>query len=162
MIMIRALKQSAAASGFLMVALVCTAGCDNASIIEKQHQYMLDAPRVADGPQAQGKGVLKVRRFTVSSHFETQEFVYRKSNSEYASDFYNRFLAPPAAIITQEARQWLSESGVFADVIDSFSIADYDYMLEGAACPDSLARPVVNAPCDVGVHLEPVVGLDVL
>ncbi len=132
MIKIRALKRSSVVSGFLTAALVCVAGCDyNAKVIDKQHQYMLAARRVSAAPRSPGKGVLKVRRFSISSPFETREFVYRKTNSEYASDFYNRFFAPPADLIAEETQQWLGASGVFANVIDSFSGADYDYMLEG-------------------------------
>ncbi len=132
MIKIRALKQSAVVSGLLTAVLVCAAGCDNsARVIDKQHQYMLAARRVSAAPRPPGKGVLKVRHFSISSPFETREFVYRKTNSEYASDFYSRFFAPPADLIAEETHQWLGASGVFANVIDSFSSADYDYMLEG-------------------------------
>ncbi len=132
MIMIRALKQSSVVSGLLTVVLVCVAGCDyNARVIDKQRQYVLAARRVSAAPRSPGKGVLKVRRFSISSPFETREFVHRKTNSEYASDYYNRFFAPPADLIAEETHQWLGASGVFANVIESFSSADYDFMLEG-------------------------------
>lgn len=132
MIMIRALKQSSVVSGLLTVFLVCIAGCDyNARVIDKQHQYMLAARRVSAAPRSPGKGVLKVRRFSISSPFETREFVYRKTKSEYTSDYYDRFFAPPADLIAEETHQWLEASGVFANVIESFSSADYDFMLEG-------------------------------
>lgn len=130
MITIRALKLSAAVSILATAILVCVAGCtQNARLI--QDQYRLDVTRVSDEPQTQGQGVLKVRRFVISSPFETNEFVYRKAELRYVSDFYHRFLSPPTGLITEETRQWLSESGVFANVVGTFSGVDYDYMLEG-------------------------------
>ena len=130
MITIRALKLSAATSCLATVILAYVGGCtQNSSMI--QDQYRLDVTRVSDEAQTQGQGVLKVRHFAISSSFETHEFVYRKAESRYISDFYHGFLSPPAGLITEEARQWLSESGVFANVVGAFSSVDYDYMLEG-------------------------------
>ncbi|RKY09162.1 MAG: hypothetical protein DRP66_02895 [Planctomycetota bacterium] len=130
MITIRVLKLSAAASCLAMAVLAYVGGCTQNSRIV-QDQYRLDVARVSNDRQTRGQGVLKVRRFVISSPFETHEFVYRKAESRYVSDFYNRFLSPPAGLITEEVRQWLSESGVFANVVGAFSGVDYDYMLEG-------------------------------
>ncbi len=130
MITIRSLKLLAAACCLATAILVYVAGCtQNARIV--QNQYRLDVARVSDESQTRGQGVLKVRHFAISTPFETHEFVYRKAKSRYVSDFYNRFLSPPAGLITGETRQWLSESGVFANVVGTFSGVDYDYMLEG-------------------------------
>lgn len=130
MITIRALKLLAAAACLGMAMLAYVAGCtQNARLI--QNQYILDVARVSEEPQSPGEGVLKIRHFAISGPFETHEFIYRKAESRYVSDFYNGFLSPPAGLVTGEARQWLSESGVFANVVDRFSSVDYDYMLEG-------------------------------
>ena len=131
MITTRALKLLAGASCLGMAMLVYFAGCtQNARLI--QNQYILDVARVSEEPQTPGEGVLKIRHFAISGPFETHEFIYRKAESRYVSDFYNGFLSPPAGLVTGEARQWLSESGVFANVVDRFSSVDYDYMLEGS------------------------------
>ncbi len=153
MIVIRALKQSSVVSGLLTAVLVCVAGCDyNARVIDKQHEYILAARRVSAAPRSPGKGVLKVRRFSLSSPFETHEFVYRKTNLEYTSDYYNRFFAPPADLIAEETHRWLGASGVFANVIESFSSADYDFMLEGdvkAVYGDSRGQSDPNAVMEI-------------
>ena len=130
MITIRALKLSAAASCLATAVLAYVAGCTQNSRLIQDH-YRVDVTRVPDEPQIQGEGVLKVRHFAISSLFETREFVYRKDKSRYVSDFYHKFLSPPAGLIAEETRQWLSESGVFANVVGTFSSVDYDYMLEG-------------------------------
>jgi len=130
MIPIRALKLLAVVSCLGMAMLAYVAGCTQNSRMT-QDQYRLDVARASDEAQTPGQGVLKVRYFIISSPFETHEFIYRKGESRYVSDFYHGFLSPPAGLITEEARQWLSESGVFANVVDTFSSVDYDYMLEG-------------------------------
>ena len=130
MITIRSLRLLGSSSCFVSVILLYVAGCTQNSRMV-QDQYKLDATRVSDEPQSQGEGVLKIRYFAISSSFETQEFIYRKAKSRYVSDFYHRFLSPPAGLITEETRRWLSESGVFANVVGMSSSVDYDYMLEG-------------------------------
>ena len=84
MITIRALKLLAAASCLATAILAYVGGCtQNSKMV--QDQYILDVTRVSDEPQTQGQGVLKVRRFAISSPFETHEFVYRKAKSRYAT-----------------------------------------------------------------------------
>ena len=130
MITIRALKLLAAACCLATAILVYVAGCtQNARMV--QDQYGFEVIRVSEELQTQGEGVLKVRYFAISRLFDTGEFIYRKSELRYVSDFYHRFLSPPNGLITEETRQWLSESGVFANVVGASSSVDYDYVLEG-------------------------------
>ena len=95
-----------------------------------RRQYVLDV-NSAGGKLEAGSGVLKVRRFRISSPFEGTSFVYRTGGVSYESDFYNEFLSPPAAMITEEVRQWLGASGIFGTVVDAGSHADARYALEG-------------------------------
>jgi len=76
-------------------------------------------------------GVLEVRKFEMSPSFSTREFVYRKGDLSYESDFYNQFFRPPSALITEEVRKWLSQSGQFKYVVDSSNNVEPDYVLEG-------------------------------
>ncbi len=129
------MKTRTALSIVVAFALIVTAaGCqDGAKAIQRQQQYVLDVERPQSLPAvAEGADVLRVRRFTIATQFETYEMVYRRSDLVYESDFYNRWFAPPASLITDKTRQWISESGVFAHVLDSFSAADYNYILEGS------------------------------
>ncbi|MBE0535511.1 MAG: membrane integrity-associated transporter subunit PqiC [Phycisphaerae bacterium] len=100
--------------------------------MDRQQQFVLDAPRPAGPPKyTPAKGVLKVRRFAAASQYDTYEMVYRRSDLVYDSDFYNRFFASPTSLVAEKVRQWLSDSGVFAHVLDPFSGADFAYILEG-------------------------------
>jgi len=75
--------------------------------------------------------VLEVRKFEMSPSFSTREFVYRKGDLSYESDFYNQFFRSPSSLITNEVRKWLSESGQFRYIVDSSNNVEPDYVLEG-------------------------------
>jgi len=74
--------------------------------------------------------VLGVPRIDISPSFAGTEFVYRKGDLSYESDFYNQFFRPPASLITEESRKWLSESGLFKYVVDA-TYGQPNYVLEG-------------------------------
>jgi cholesterol transport system auxiliary component len=46
-------------------------------------------------------------------------------------DFYNEFLVSPGAMVTEKTRNWLSQSGLFARVLDAGSYAKPTHTLEG-------------------------------
>ncbi len=75
--------------------------------------------------------VLEIRRFQISPAFAGTGFVYRKGDFNYESDFYNQFFRLPSLLITEEVRNWLSESGLFKYVVDSTNGVEADYILEG-------------------------------
>ncbi|MBM9548898.1 hypothetical protein JWG40_17865 [Leptospira sp. 201903074] len=54
-----------------------------------------------------------VRKVFVSQRFEGKEFVYRKENAVYESDFYNSFFIPPAHNFKEEFVRSLLKSGNF-------------------------------------------------
>ncbi len=116
----------------VIIVGIMMVGCNNsASIVSQKKQYVLDAVRQPADPQEKHSGVLKIRRFNVSTRFESYELVYRTGELTYESDFYNKFFAPPGALVTEEARKWLNQADVFDTVLDMLSTADYDYVLEG-------------------------------
>ncbi|MCW7494263.1 hypothetical protein ND861_16575 [Leptospira sp. 2 VSF19] len=54
-----------------------------------------------------------VRKVFISPKFEGKEFVYRKENAVYESDFYNGFFIPPAHNFKEELVRSLLKSGNF-------------------------------------------------
>ncbi|TGL59912.1 ABC-type transport auxiliary lipoprotein, LBF_0736 family [Leptospira jelokensis] len=54
-----------------------------------------------------------VRKVFISPRFEGKEFVYRKDNVVYESDFYNGFFIPPAHNFKEEFSKSLLRSGNF-------------------------------------------------
>jgi cholesterol transport system auxiliary component len=117
----------------ICAVMTAVAGC---SVVgEKDYpakrQYVLDANRAGKLRPADGAGVLMVRTFRVSDRFENSQLVYRTGPLSYESDFYNQFLSSPGSLITEEVRQWLGASGVFANVVSAGSRMEARYVLEG-------------------------------
>ena len=97
---------------------------------ERRH-FVLEASRTASPGAARTAGVLYVRDVTVSPRYEGAGFVYKRGESEYTTDFYNRFLIPPDLLVTQAVRDWVLAAGVFGDVIQSGSLVAPTHALEG-------------------------------
>ncbi len=120
-------------SYFSVSALVCLmmfSGCGSRQAYDKKH-YILDATRQGESIRAEAESVLEVRRFTIDSAFDGKGLVYRTGEFEYESDFYNEFLASPAAMIADKTRTWLSEAGLFKTVLDIGSQVDPTHVVEG-------------------------------
>ncbi len=74
---------------------------------------------------------LEVDRLQISPSFSGREFVYRKGDSSYESDFYNQFFRAPVLLITDETRKWFLESGPFKNVVNSNVDVDANFTLQG-------------------------------
>lgn len=59
---------------------------------------------------------LKLRKVSVSNKFEGKGFVYRKSDSNFESDFYNEFLVSPQSNIAEEIIRYLDNKELFFSV----------------------------------------------
>jgi len=112
----------------LIVLAVVFSGCgvDPSS----RHYYILDAARRAAPAETDSEIVLEVQRFTTDSAFASKQLVYRKTEFEYESDFYDEFLIPPAAMLTEKTRNWLAQSGLFARVLDPGSYTKPTHTLQ--------------------------------
>ncbi len=116
----------------------------------KQH-FIIDAGNPAVTQTTQQGTVLRVQRLRVAHPFARQSFVYRRSQSEYETDYYHVFTADPALLITGETIQWLDNTRLFDAVIDTASSIDHQYLLEGQVTalygdfmPDLPPRAVLN------------------
>lgn len=119
-----------AAALFFAAALV--SGCISTErAYPVKRQFVIDVYREGEKLAKPLAGAVRVRQFSTSSRFDGREFVYRTGDVAYESDFYSEFLAPPASMLTEEIRQWLDASGIFANVVDAGSGAATVYVLEG-------------------------------
>ncbi|WP_415718416.1 ABC-type transport auxiliary lipoprotein family protein [Maridesulfovibrio sp.] len=94
--------------------------------------FTLDAVR----PEIEKKSVpidknLIVRRVKISPRYEDRDLVYKVGENSFEADYYNSFFVPPSAMITQELRLWMGDSGVFANVLGPESLGTGEYLLEG-------------------------------
>jgi uncharacterized lipoprotein YmbA len=117
-------------------ALLLSGGCVS---IEKNYpdiRYFVitssDKTASSNPASANASRVLLVSNLRVSPRYSGKSFVYRRSEANFESDFYNQFLASPGAILTEEVRKSLAAAEIFEAVIGSGSRLDSTHVLEGA------------------------------
>lgn len=115
----------------LMVALSAAALSGCAQSITAREQYVFQVKRDLTASESPPDGTLEVRRLTIDAAFAGKNLVYRLKEFEYEADYYREFLVPPAVLITEQTREWLSASRVFAEVVPLGSRIPPTYTLEG-------------------------------
>jgi cholesterol transport system auxiliary component len=117
-------------SFFPSLLLLSAAGCGSWASANKM-QYMINPGQPQQVTSEQTKRVLEVDRFTIEAAFAVKSLIYRTGELQYQTDFYNEFLIPPALMITEETREWLSRSGLFARIVGPATRASPTHLLEG-------------------------------
>ncbi len=118
-------------SSFLFFCVLIT-GCGG---IKKQYPernyFMFDVPPNTEKYGAPKGSIAEVWRFDVSPGSDGREFIYRVSDLEYKSDFYNQFFRAPSSLMTEVTARYLDGTGLFKDVISPSSQGGSDYYIEG-------------------------------
>ncbi|MBU0456316.1 MAG: hypothetical protein KKA99_06050 [Gammaproteobacteria bacterium] len=99
-------------STVLMTTLLLTA-CIHVPYAQRQ-QYLLHVAKPAKVKIA--RDTIEIPRTTIAAPFSDLTFVYRTSDTQYLSDFYNMFMAPPAENIHQVMVQYMTSMGLFHQV----------------------------------------------
>ncbi|MEM7007890.1 MAG: hypothetical protein AAF462_02020 [Thermodesulfobacteriota bacterium] len=115
---------------FLLLAL--SIGCPS---IDKPYPertfYLFDVtPSSKNSNPIQGASIA-VNRFSISPSADGREFIYRTTELEFKTDFYNQFFRPPDNLLTETTRQWINQSGVSQDVLSPASRAVPEFIIEG-------------------------------
>lgn len=87
--------------------------------------------------------VLQIRTLQVAPPYDGALFVYRTGPSQFDTDFYNNFIAPPASLLTGDLVEWLSNAGTFT-VSGPEGDLPHNFVLQGnvtALYIDSTASP---------------------
>ncbi len=113
---------------FLMT-VVLTAGCVRQY---DKNVYMLETRRPSEKTDKRINKILQIQNFQVTPPFDSQSLVYRKSANEYEQDFYNRFIISPSEMITQNIKSWVTNAGIFKEVINPESFLTPDLYLSGS------------------------------
>lgn len=104
----------------MYLALVMLGACVSLTkSYPEKHYYALEVARQGDALTPVSLAPLKIRKFRASPSFEGREFVYRTSEGQYQTDFYNEWFISPNAMLTQQVQTWLTRSGLFQYVMDS-------------------------------------------
>jgi cholesterol transport system auxiliary component len=120
-----------ARQGALLFSLFCF-GCVNLerSYPDKRYFVIEVKPSAENHPDT--GPVLSMPYLQISPRYAERGFIYRTSETEYESDFYNQFLSSPAVMITEEMRRALAASTKFKHVVGPTSPLTADYVLEGS------------------------------
>lgn len=117
----------------LLVAGILSAGCvklDRPSLDRKYFTLDIERSSIPVAKIKSGKNLV-VRRVKVSPRYEDRDLVYKTGKNMFESDYYNSFFIPPAALITQELRGWMTDSRLFRNVLGPESMGTGEYLLEG-------------------------------
>ncbi len=118
-------------SCFCLLCLGLVAGgCATGKSHEKR-DFILEATRQGEPLQPVVNGSIEVHRFSVDAEFAARNLVYRIDEFEYEVDYYRQFLIAPGIMITARTRDWLADSGLFAQVLPMGSRILPNYTLEG-------------------------------
>ncbi len=94
----------------LGAAVLLAAGCSIRQPAVVTENFAFDPPsaaRVSPGDKS-----ITVLPFTAAPTASGQMFLYRSGQARYEHDFYNRFLAPPGQLLTDDLRRYLLQSKV--------------------------------------------------
>ena len=117
----------------ILLLVVLMGGCMNPPVKDTDRQYyVLDVTRPAELKRPSSGATLEVRPLRVAPAYQGTGFVHRREELRYETDFYNEFFTSPGAMITQEARDWLTDSGLFSLVLENPSDLQTAYLLEGS------------------------------
>lgn len=116
----------------MYVLFVCfsVAGCISRKAVVK-NTFLIEAHRTETSVQAVSPAVLAVHPFSIAPAFQGCEIVFRIGENQFKSDYYNEYFVLPAQMITEQTRNWLSKSGLFARVLSPMSSVRPGYVLEG-------------------------------
>jgi uncharacterized lipoprotein YmbA len=113
----------------LTAVLACAACSLTRSLPAEQKSFLIEppAPAAATGRR---EDTLRIGLVRVDPSFSTQELVYRFDDVRLESDFYNRLMAPPSAMLAARMAEWLERAGPFRFVAPPGASVPTDLVLE--------------------------------
>lgn len=124
------LLRSMAGSTLMLAAVLC-AGCVTLERSYPEKRYFVIQAAEPKRAGADNGQILSVANFHISPRFSDRSFVYRTSETEFETDFYNQFLSAPAVLITEETRKALGASP-FKFIVGPASPLAPNFVLEGS------------------------------
>jgi len=96
----------------------------------KRDFYTLKVVNIMETDPGAGRYYLKIQRSELNPVYFHRDFNYKIRQDEFISDYYNQFYKPVTTIVTAELYKWLSNSGLFKDVLPIESIIKARYLLD--------------------------------
>lgn len=128
----------------LFIMIFLNPGCISKSQPDKK-SFLILIPPLDNSTKNDMK--LRLRRIKISPLFSDKNLIYRRSDNNFESDFYNEFLVNPSSVLHEEIKKALENSNSFAIVVDETSRADAN--LIGEMTVDSLYADLREKPLSV-------------
>ena len=90
--------------------------------------YTLEVSQL-ENRESTGKEYLEIVKVRLNPEYYHQDFNYKISSNQFQNDFYNEFYKPVEVIVFAELYKWLSNAGIFKQVVPPNSIIDAKYYL---------------------------------
>ncbi len=117
---------------FVFALLPFLNGCLNLERGYPEKRYfVLDVSRDKKNSNSSSGVAITVRRFSISPQYEGKGLIYKLSDLNYVSDFYNEFFVLPVSVLTEEVQQWMVGSGLYSSVVTPSSYIEPTQVLEG-------------------------------
>lgn len=101
----------------LLPAIFLLSGCLR---LEKPYPqktaYSLEATPDAVAQQPLSSRVLQIGKFDSAPAYRSKGFIYRTGDQTWQADYYHEFFTPPAAMLTEQCRRWLQQTGIFGQI----------------------------------------------
>lgn len=114
----------------IMTAPLLVSGCGRRTAIVKDY-YMVQPQRSIPPSAEQSAIILEVAPFSIGAGYQSKGLVYYLGSQKYDSDFYSEYFVPPAQMITAQTENWLTASGLFAQVLPVACLVNSTHVLEG-------------------------------
>ena len=113
----------------IVITFFCIAGCARQQFDRQRYWLDIERPKSVAGKTS--TAILSVEPFSIDSAFRSRSIVYKRTDHEFENSFYMEYLVPPAKMMTERTRKWLSDSGLFARVLSPGSTMRPTHVLEG-------------------------------
>ena len=111
-----------------LIASLFLAGCFSAQHI-KQNKYMLHIQMPKKTKTLRNAKTLQLTEPLITPQFSNNSFVYRISNTQYQTDYYNIFFIPAFQQVRQLLTQYLTRQSFIHRVIGAPSVIGAQYVL---------------------------------
>jgi cholesterol transport system auxiliary component len=125
------LRDSIASRLLIAAIFVMLVGCSLSRPAPVKQNYLIQVQPTIQKSATPRPATLKIGAIQVASPFRGRSLVYRLTELNYESDFYNEYFVGPAAMITEATGTWLAAAGIFREVLPAGANANGDYVLEG-------------------------------
>jgi cholesterol transport system auxiliary component len=130
----------------ILAFIFLLSGCGRSAVTK--NQFAISPENISKQPK-QLEMAIEVRQFSINPLFSSKQFVYRVSDFKYKQDYYNEFLISPAVMMTEATRSWLSQTGMYPQVLGTNSTIKPSCTLQGSVAQCYADVRDKNAPAAV-------------